>query len=417
MSKIGFLFSGQGSQYAGMGKRLCDNFIIAKKTFDEASDALGFDLKKLCIDGSAAELSQTENTQPAILATSIAQFRIYMKEVGKEPEYIAGHSLGEYSALVCSDVLDFQDAVKLVRARGLLMKEAAAQGTGAMAVIRNLDERIAEEECESLSSRGKTIAVSNYNGYKDVVVSGEAAAVEELSETLKARGADIFKLNVSAAFHSPIMGFAAEKFSHELKKYDLRTPKYKVLSNVTALPYSDKQQMADILGTQIVKPVNWMGIMKYLEANHTDTVIEFGPKSVLRNLVRNNIADIKSYSYDKEEDVKIIKETLLNESVSLQAGFSIISRSLGIAVATKNYNWNNEEYAKGVIEPYEKVAAIQAELETSGRQPSREQMHMAVEMLKSVFRTKKTPIDEQKKRFNQLFSETNTKKHFEDFEV
>ncbi|MEC2288519.1 ACP S-malonyltransferase, partial [Bacillus velezensis] len=146
MSKIGFLFSGQGSQYAGMGKRLCDNFIIAKKTYDEASDALGFDLKKLCIDGSAAELSQTENTQPAILATSIAQFRIYMEEVGKEPEYIAGHSLGEYSALVCSDVLDFQDAVKLVRARGLLMKEAAEQGTGAMAVIRNLDERIAEEE-------------------------------------------------------------------------------------------------------------------------------------------------------------------------------------------------------------------------------------------------------------------------------
>ncbi|MEH7662621.1 ACP S-malonyltransferase, partial [Bacillus velezensis] len=289
---------------------------------------------KLCIVGSAAELSQTENTQPAILTTSIAQFRIYMEEVGKEPEYIAGHSLGEYSALVCSDVLDFQDAVKLVRARGLLMKEAAAQGTGAMAVIRNLDERIAEEECESLSSRGKTIAVSNHNGYKDVVVSGEAAAVEELSETLKARGADIFKLNVSAAFHSPIMGFAAEKFSHELKKYDLRTPKYKVLSNVTALPYSDKQQMADILGTQIVKPVNWMGIMKYLEANHTDTVIEFGPKSVLRNLVRNNIADIKSYSYDKEEDVKIIKETLLNETVSLQAAFTNISRSLGIAVAT-----------------------------------------------------------------------------------
>ncbi|MEC0599322.1 ACP S-malonyltransferase [Bacillus spizizenii] len=414
MSKLGFVFSGQGSQYIGMGKHLYENYDIAKKTFDEASEVLGFDLKKMCIDGNVEELSQTENTQPAILTTSVAQYRVFMEEVGEEPHYVAGHSLGEYSALVCSDVIDFRDAVKLVRTRGELMKESAETGAGAMAVIRKLDETIVNEECNSFSSNGKVVVISNYNGSKDVVVSGENEAVESICINLKNKGADIFKLDVSAAFHSPLMKNAAEKFSHELVKYELRTPKYKVLSNVTALPYEDKYQIAKVLGEQIVNPVNWVGIMDFLEKQGVNTVIEFGPKATLRNLLRNNNSSIKAYSYDKAEDIKEIKEFIFPQPAER---YSIISRSLGIAVATKNNNWDNEEYTKGVIEPYEKIAAIQAELEATNSKPTREQMDMAVEMLKSVFRTKRTPIEEQQKRFNQLFLETNTKKYYESFEV
>ncbi|PFO43098.1 [acyl-carrier-protein] S-malonyltransferase [Bacillus thuringiensis] len=418
MPKLGFLFSGQGSQYIGMGKNLYNNFAIAKETYDEASEVLGFDLGKLCFEGNANELSQTENTQPAILTTSMAQFRVYMEEIGEEPHYLAGHSLGEYTALVCAGVIDFSDAVKLVRARGMFMKETANDGLGAMAVIRNIDEKIVEEESYKISLSGRVIGISNYNGEKDVVVSGEAEAVAQVCEELKSKGAEIFKLNVSAAFHSPIMELAADKFKNELNRYAFKDPKYKVLSNVTALSYEDKDQILDILGKQIVKPVNWYAIMKYLEQQQLDNVIEFGPKATLRNLVRNNISNIGAYSYDKEEDIKEMKEEIFAKEVSHRKNrYSIISRSLGIAVATKNNNWNNEEYTRGVIEPYEKIAMLQTELEATNKMPTIDQMQMAVEMLKSVFQTKGTPKDEQQERFNQLFDETNTKHYFENFEI
>jgi len=416
MAKLGFVFSGQGSQYSGMGKRLYENYDVAKQVYEEASEVLGFDLGRLCFQGSPEELAQTEVTQPAILTTSIAQFRVYMQEIGVKPAFLAGHSLGEYSALVAAGAITFADALRLVRARGLFMKEASEQGSGAMTAIRNMDEKTVEIEAQKLSAEGHIIGISNYNGERDVVISGSTAAVEQLSDTLKNLGADIFKLQVSAAFHSPIMEVAGKKLKSELCKYAFSDPAYMVLSNVTASPYENKEQIVELLSEQIVKPVKWTSIMKVLEQNAVDTVIEFGPKVVLKNLVNSNTSIVKAFSYDKDEDITQLKEALGGKEKQTKF-YSILSRSMGIAVATKNNNWDKDEYQKGVVEPYEKVAQVQSELEQSGREADFDHMQLAVDMLKSVFRTKKTPIEEQVARFQQLFQETNTGAYFKDFEI
>jgi [acyl-carrier-protein] S-malonyltransferase len=418
MNKVAFIFSGQGSQYMGMCKNLHDKFDIVRKTFEEANEVLGFDLRKLCFEGSSKELSQTENTQPAILTTSIAQFRVYMNEIGVEPDFLAGHSLGEYSALVCADAIRFADALRLVRSRGKFMQEQGKCKVGAMASIRNINEKIVEEEIYKFSSKGRSIGISNYNGDKSVVISGDVQTVELVGRMLQEKGGEVINLNVSSAFHSSIMEEAASKLKNELLKYSFTDPKFKVLSNVTALPYKNKYQIVDILSEQIVKPVKWQSIMKYLGQNEINILVEFGPKATLRNLVRNNMPNAKSYSYDKEDDVKELKEMILDKNVENISGkHSLISRSLGIAVCTKNINWNNDEYKRGVIEPCERIEKMQQQLEEDGNDPSIEQMAIAIEMLKIIFKTKKTPKDEQLERFNQLFSETDTKKYFQNFSI
>jgi [acyl-carrier-protein] S-malonyltransferase len=209
---------------------------------------------------------------------------------------------------------------------------------------------------------------------------------------------------------------AGKKLKSELFKYAFSDPAFTVLSNVTASTYENKEQIIELLSEQIVKPVKWMPIMKVLEQNAVDMVIEFGPRVVLKNLVNSNTSIIKAFSYDKDEDITQLKEVLGGKEKQTKS-YSILSRSMGIAVATKNNNWDKDEYQKGVVEPYEKVAQVQSELEQSGREADFDHMQLAVDMLKSVFRTKKTPIEEQVARFQQLFHDTNTGAYFKDFEI
>ncbi len=421
MKKTAFLFPGQGAQYVGMGKKLCDIYTSAARTFEEADDALEFNLSKLCFEGSIEELTKTENTQPALLTASVAAFRVFMEEYGIEPSYLAGHSLGEISALVCAGGIDFSDAVKIVRERGRFMQEAVPQGIGAMAAVSGIERELIEKECGTYAGSNQVVVVSNYNSPDQIVISGHTSAVNASSEKLKKLGANIITLKVSAPFHSPLMQPAADRLRAELYKYTYKELKYPVLSNVTAQPYTGHTSIIENLAAQIVSPVRWTESVLFLEQNAICTAVELGPKNVLKNLMKKSAPDIKTYSFDMEEDAELLKGGLSEGAES--AGIydpnspTVVTRCLATAVCTRNYNWDNDEYQKGVIEPYKRIQRLQEELEKQKKQPSRKQMEDALEMLRSVFRTKKTPSEEQAERFTQIFEETGTFELFQDFEL
>ncbi|EMS73652.1 ACP S-malonyltransferase [Ruminiclostridium cellobioparum] len=421
MKKTAFLFPGQGAQYVGMGKKLCDIYTSAARTFEEADDALEFKLSKLCFDGSIEELTKTENTQPSLLTASVAAFRVFMEEYEIEPSCMAGHSLGEISALVCAGSMDFSDAVKIVRERGRFMQEAVPQGIGAMAAVSGIDRKLIEKECSTYAGSNEVIVVSNYNSPDQIVISGHTSAVNAAGERLRKLGANIIPLKVSAPFHSPLMQPAADRLRAELHKYTYKELKYPVLSNVTAQPYTGHTSIIENLAAQIVSPVRWTESMIFLKQNGISIAVELGPKNVLKNLMKKNAPDMKTYSFDMEEDAALLKDELSENAGS--AGIynpnlpTVVTRCLATAVCTRNNNWDNDEYQKGVIEPYKRIQRLQEELEKQKKQPSKEQMEDALEMLRSVFRTKKTPSEEQAERFTQIFEETGTFELFQDFEL
>ncbi len=412
MKKTALLFPGQGSQYVGMGKSLYEKYAVVMETFEEANEVLGFNIGKLCFEGGIEELTRTEITQPAILTTSVAMFRVYMQEIGLEPSYLGGHSLGEITALTCADGIKFGDAVRIVHNRGKFMQEAAAEGTGAMAAISGLEREVIEEECR-IRKAGRLVVVSNYNAPNQIVISGYKEAVEEVGAILQKKGGKVVPLKVSAPFHSPLMIAAAHKLKEELTRYEFGKLKWPVLSNVTALPYEDSSMIISNLERQIVEPVQWQSTIQYLENKGVEVGIELGPKTVLKNLMKNNSSRITAYSYDKEEDMLELKKKFTAEVRNTR--MKVIEKCIAIAVCTRNSNWDNNEYNKGVVMPYKRIQEMLVSLEKEGKVPTLKQMNDALEMLRTVFITKRTPLNEQIERFNQVFDETGTRSLFPEF--
>lgn len=301
------------------------------------------------------------------------------------------------------------------------MQEAAAAGSGVMAAITGVQKELLEEECKKCSSHEEIVAVSNYNSPEQIVVSGTKGAVENLSERLRKMGAGIIPLKVSAPFHSPLMQPAAEKLKEVLSGYTFGNFRYQVISNVTALPFTDVDGVAELLTLQMTKAVQWEATMKYMHNCGINTFVELGPKTVLKNLTQKNIPDSDAFSFDKEEDIASLKRIIQGdeEKAHGERNFmhTVITKCMEIAVCTRNRNWDNEEYQKGVVEPYREIKRIQEELENERKEPSHEQMQKALQMLKSILVTKKLPIKEQSDRFNELFEETNTKHIFADFKI
>ncbi len=304
MSKIAFIFPGQGSQYPGMGKDLADNFAVAREVFEEANDRLGFDIAKVCFDGPESELQLTANTQPAILTVSIAAQRVVLSETGLTADYVAGHSLGEYSALVCAGALSFGDAVDAVRQRGLFMQEAVPVGVGTMAAIIGLDPLALEEVCRQ-AAEGEVVAAANFNSPGQVVIAGHVAAVERAMALAKERGAKrALALPVSAPFHCSLMLPAAERLAKVLAPLDIGPLSVPVISNVEAAANSDLQRVRELLVTQVSAPVRWEESIQTMTDLGVGRFVEIGPGKVLNGLVKRICRGAALSNVQSAEDLK-----------------------------------------------------------------------------------------------------------------
>jgi [acyl-carrier-protein] S-malonyltransferase len=307
---IAFIFPGQGSQHPRMGKNLADKFPAAKQIFEEADAALGFALSELCFNGPAEDLQLTENTQPAILATSIATLRVMEAEGFPKPDYVAGHSLGEYSALVAAASLSLSDAVKTVRARGRYMQEAVPVGTGAMAAILGSNIETVNAACAE-ASQGQVCSAANINSPGQIVIAGDAAAIDRAIPLLKERGAKrALKLNVSAPFHCALMKPAQDRLGLDLESISFSDATVPVITNVDAAPQENSDKLRDSLVRQVSQPVRWLESVEFLINQGVQTFIEIGPGKVLSGLVRQIDRSVRCLNVEDERSLGAAREAL-----------------------------------------------------------------------------------------------------------
>ncbi len=304
MSRLAFVFPGQGSQSIGMGKSLYDAFPAAKKIFDEANDALGFDIRKLSFEGPEDELNKTENTQPALLAASMAALEVLREKTGVAPSYMAGHSLGEYTALVAAGSIKFSDAVRVVRLRGKFMQESVPQGAGKMCAILGLDLETVKVICDSASIDAAVAVPANINSPEQIVISGHAAAVDIAANYARERGAKrVVPLQVSAPSHSPLMEKAAERLDEELGKIEIKDPLIPVITNVTAAPVEKASEIRGLLKSQLTSPVRWVDIIRAMRKREVTRIIEVGPGKVLSGLIKRIEKDIETLNMNEAGDL------------------------------------------------------------------------------------------------------------------
>jgi [acyl-carrier-protein] S-malonyltransferase len=303
MAKVALVFPGQGSQFAGMGRTLAEAYPVARAVFEEADEALGFPLSKLCFEGPEEELKLTSNTQPALLTCSVAAFRV-LEGLGIVPDYVAGHSLGEYSALVAAESLRFADAVRLVRKRGQYMQEAVPPGVGAMAALLKLpDGKLAAILAEA--AQGEVVSAANINSPDQVVIAGHAGAVQRAAELAKAAGAKrAVILPVSAPFHCALMKPAQERLRADLNATNFRDLACPLVNNWQAREIASGVDAMEGLYEQVPNPVLWMDSVRYLASCGVERFIETGPGSVLTGLLRSIAPTLKGQKFGEAKDLE-----------------------------------------------------------------------------------------------------------------
>ena len=387
--KVALLFPGQGSQYVGMGKRIFEEHsTIAKEVFEEASEALQFDLKKLCLEGPGETLSKTEYAQPALLAVSWAMTKIYFQEIGVPPAYLAGHSLGEYSALVCSGVIEFSDGISLVHKRGQLMQDCVKVDEGLMASISDIDYI----SVLKIKNKYDHVSVACYNSPLQTVISGSRAKVIEFMSDILKVGAKVKSLDVSVPSHCYFMKKAANSLQCILSHVEYGNFKWPVISNATALPYEESQIIPTLI-KQMTNPVKWFQSINYAIEKGVSVFIEVGPKTTLKKLIQEISVVHPSFSTDLSKDISDIVSTT-NHYIK-----NAISKCFALAVSAQNFNYDSEEYLNGVILHCRRLKEL-----LNNEKNDIQVLNEAYKVLKNILETKKLPPQHMKERLGEVES-------------
>jgi [acyl-carrier-protein] S-malonyltransferase len=342
------VFPGQGAQRVGMGKALVERFPVAREIFEKADSVLRFGLTKLCFEGPEDDLQLTTNSQPALLTVSVAVWRVLQQEIGLTPEVVAGHSLGEYSALVCANALAFEDALRLVRKRGELMQNAVSPGLGAMAAIIGLDNARVEELCKE-SAQGQVLTPANYNAPSQLVISGHAGAVARATKKASEIGAVSKLLRVSAPFHCPLMEPAAAKLGEELKKVSFSNPEIPVISNVDAMPYQDGGKIATLLVRQMTASVQWEATIRRLAELGVTDVLELGCGKTLKRLIESTDKSLMCYKLETPEELEELKRREADAWLVTVDGVKIRrDGSRAVWPDGRAQNFRRDEWSRGI---------------------------------------------------------------------
>lgn len=398
------LFPGAGSQYIGMGKRLCEKYDRGNELFDKANEILGMDLKQKCFSGRLTELSIHENLQPAILTVSTIMYEAYIRENGIVPVMAAGHSLGEYSALVAAGVLSFEDALRLVKVRGRLFDHTK----GAMTVAQETDEKTMDEIRLELEKEGHRVYVSCYNSDKQFILSGTEEGIYQAENKMSERNIPFNMMFSSMPVHCPLMKQVADVMAEEFEKYEFHDAKIPIICNSTGTICTKKEEIKENLIKQLVSPVLWTKSVEEMKAAQAECILEVGPKTVIGDLMKENGWDRENLSLDDKENQQRFLELIGSKSDTEikpeQESIQLLEDCLRIFASTKNYNrmQTKEQYQTNVIEPVRSLKKQLKDVENDQKALSIEQKKSIINVLQELLKEKQVPDTVFSKKMQEL---------------